>query len=44
LATKLVDADATTIKNKAIIVICKLSNFPIMSVGFVKILSMSENF
>jgi len=44
LATKLVDADAITIKNKAIIVICKLSNFPIISVGFVKILSISENF
>ena len=44
MATKLVDADAITIKNKAIIVICRLSNFPIISVGLVKILSISENF
>ena len=38
------DADAITIKNRAIIVICRLSNFPIISVGLVKILSKSENF
>ena len=43
LATKLVDIDATTIKNKTTTVICKLSNLPIISVGFVKILSKSSN-
>ena len=44
LATKLVEAEAIIIKNKTTIVICILSNFPTISVGLVKILSISENF
>ena len=44
MATKLVEAEATTIKNSAIIVICMLSNLPIISVGLVNILSRSSNF
>ena len=44
LATKLVEAEATTIKKSAIIVICILSNLPIISVGLVNILSKSSNF
>ena len=36
LAIKFVDADAIIIKHKAKTVINKLSNFPIISVGFVK--------
>ena len=40
----MVDAVATIIKKRVTTVICKLSNFPIISVGFVKILSMSVNF
>mgnify|MGYP002700872137 CR=1 FL=1 len=44
MATKLVEAEATTIKNSAIIVICMLSNLPIISVGLVNILSKSSNF
>ena len=42
--TKLVDTDATIIKSKAIIVIVKLSNFPIISFGLVKIEFRSKNF
>ena len=42
-AIKLVDAEATIIKNKTVIVICKLLNLPIISVGFVNILSISLN-
>ena len=44
LATKLVDAEAIIIKKRAIIVTCKLSNFPIISVGLVNILSKSPSF
>ena len=44
LATKFVEADAIIIKNRTTIVICILSNFPTISVGLVKILSISENF
>ena len=38
------DAEAITIKNSTNVVIWILSYLPIISVGFVKILSMSENF
>ena len=42
-AIKFVDAVANKIKNKTITVKKILSNFPIISVGFVKILSISKN-
>ena len=42
--TKLVDKEATIIKSKAIIVMVKLSNFPIISFGLVKIEFRSKNF
>ena len=38
------EAEAIIIKNNTTDVICKLSNFPTISVGLVKILSISENF
>ena len=41
-ATRLVDIDAVIIKNRAITVTWRLSNLPIISVGFVKILSKSS--
>ena len=44
LATKFVEAEAIIIKKRTTIVICILSNFPTISVGLVKILSISENF
>ena len=44
MAIKLVDAEAIIIKNKAITVIIKLLYLPTISVGFVKILSISSNF
>ena len=44
LAIKFVEADAIIIKIKAKIVISKLSNLPIISVGFVKILPMLSGF
>ena len=44
MATKFVEAEAIIIKNRTTIVICMLSNFPTISVGLVKILSISENF
>ena len=44
LATKFVEAEEIMIKNRTTIVICILSNFPTISVGLVKILSISENF
>ena len=44
LAIKLVDAEAIIIKNKATTVSSKLLYLPIISVGFVKILSISSNF
>ena len=42
--TKFVEIEATIIKSKAIIVIVKLSNFPIISFGLVKIEFRSKNF
>ena len=44
LATKLVEIDAIIIKNRTTTVICKLSNFPIISFGLVKIEFRSKNF
>ena len=41
-ATKLVEPDARIMNIKAITVICKLSNLPIISVGFVNILSIAS--
>ena len=38
------EAEAIIIKNRTTIVICILSNFPTISVGLVKILSISEKF
>ena len=43
LATKFVDAEAIIINNNTIVVIFKLSNLPIISVGFVNILLISSN-
>ena len=42
-ATKLVEIDAIIIKNNTTTVICKFSNLPMISVGFVNILSKSSN-
>ena len=42
-ATKFVEADAKIIKKSTITVICKLSNLPIISDGFVNILFISSN-
>ena len=39
-AAKFVEPDAKMIKKRPKIVICKLLNFPIISVGLVKILSI----
>ena len=44
LATKLVDAEAIIIKIKTKFVINKLSNFPIISVGFVNIVAKFSGF
>ena len=44
LAIKLVDAEATIIKINARLVISKLSNFPIISVGFVSTLDKFSGF
>ena len=44
LAIKLVDAEAIIIKIKTIFVTSKLSNFPIISVGFVNIFSKFSGF
>ena len=41
---KIQEALNTLTRNKTTIVICILSNFPTISVGLVKILSISENF
>ena len=43
LATKFVEAEAIIINNNTIVVIAKLSNLPIISVGLVKILLISSN-
>ena len=42
--TKLVEIEATIIKMKAVIVMAKLSNLPIISLGLVKIEFKSKNF